>query len=47
MQKKVFSYHDVIMIIKVNPLRAEFFRGDINTYLHFVLFLHIDTTQVI
>ena len=30
-----------------NPLRAKFFRGNINIYLHFVSFLHIDTTQVI
>ena len=31
----------------INPLRAKFFRGNINIYLHFVLFLHIDTTQVV
>ena len=31
----------------INPLRAKFFRGSINTYLNFVLFLHIDTTQVV
>ena len=31
----------------VNPLRAKFFRGNINIYLHFVSFLHIDTTQVV
>ena len=30
-----------------NPLRAKFFRGNINIYLHFVSFLHIDTTQVV
>ena len=30
----------------VNPLRAKFFRGKINIYLHFVSFLHIDATQV-
>ena len=30
----------------INPLRAKFFRGNINIYLHFVSFLHIDTTQV-
>ena len=30
----------------VNPLHAKFFRGNINIYLHFVSFLHIDTTQV-
>ena len=33
-------------ILKFNPLRAKFFRGNINKYLHFVSFLHIDTTQV-
>ena len=31
----------------INPLRAKFFRGSINIYLHFVSFLHIDTTQVV
>ena len=31
----------------LNPLRAIFFRGNINIYLHFVSYLHIDTTQVV
>ena len=31
----------------INPLRAKFFRGNINIYLHFVSLLHIDTTQVV
>ena len=31
----------------VNPLRAKFFRENINIYLHFVSYLHIDTTQVV
>ena len=31
----------------LNPLRAKFFRGNINISLHFVSFLHIDTTQVV
>ena len=31
----------------LNPLRARFFRRNINIYLHFVSFLHIDTTQVV
>ena len=31
----------------VNPLRAKFFRGNLNIYLHFVSFLHIDATQVV
>ena len=30
-----------------NPLRATFFRENINIYLHFVSYLHIDTTQVV
>ena len=30
-----------------NPLHAKFFRGNINMYLHFVSFLHIDTTRVV
>ena len=29
------------------PLHAKFFKGNINIYLHFVSFLHIDTTQVV
>ena len=31
----------------INPLRAKFFRGNINIYLHFVSFLHIDVIQVL
>ena len=31
----------------INPLRAKFFRGNINIYLHFVSFLHIDMAQVV
>ena len=31
----------------INPLRAKFFRGNINIYLHFVSFLHVDITQVV
>ena len=30
-----------------NSLRAKFFRENINIYLHFVSYLHIDTTQVV
>ena len=33
--------------VAVNPLRAKFFRGNINIYLHFVSFLHIDRMQVV
>ena len=31
----------------LNPLRAKFFWGNINMYLHFMSFLHIDMTQVL
>ena len=31
----------------INPLHAKFFKVNINIYLHFVSFLHIDTTQVV
>ena len=34
----------VIYKLSINPLRAKFVRGNINIYLHFVSFLHIDTT---
>ena len=37
---KRYVYH-------INPLRSKFFTGHINIYLHFVSFLHIDTTQVV
>ena len=38
---------NIFKCISFNPLNAKFFRGNINIYLHFVLFLHIDTTQVV
>ena len=31
----------------INPLRAKFVRESINIYLHFVSYLHIDTTQMV
>ena len=31
----------------LNSLRAELFKRNINMYLHFVSFLHIDMTQVL
>ena len=37
----------IINIFILNPLHAKFFRGNINIYLHFVSFLHIDATQVV
>ena len=30
-----------------NPSRAKFFRENINIYLHFMSFLHINKTQVV
>ena len=36
-----------LVTVYFNPLSAKFFRGNINIYLHFVSFLHIDTTQVV
>ena len=32
---------------QINPLRAKFFRGKINIYLHFMSLLNIDMTQVL
>ena len=37
----------LVQAMAFNPLRAIFFRGNINIYLHFVSFPHIDTTQVV
>ena len=34
-------------MLQINPLHAKFFRENINIYLHFVLYLHIDTMQVV
>ena len=33
--------------IGINPLRAKFLRENINIYLHFMSFLHIDKTQIV
>ena len=47
-QVQVNSLKPVPLILTwLNPLRAKFFKGNINIYLHFVSFLHIDTTQVV
>ena len=37
----------LLLLIWINPLRAKFFRENINIYLHFMSFLHINKTQVI
>ena len=36
----------LIYCLLINPLRAKFFWGNINIYLHIMPFLHIDMTQV-
>ena len=36
-----------LTLTNVNSLRAKFFRGNINIYLHFVSLIHIDMTQVL
>ena len=33
--------------MQVNPLCAKFFRENMNMYLHFLSYLHIDTTQIV
>ena len=38
---------DRSQIYRLNPLRAKFFRGNINIYLHFMSFLHTNKTQVV
>ena len=35
-----------IKTTQINPLRAIFFRENINIYLHIVSYLHIDMTRV-
>ena len=41
-----YSFHQ-FSVNHFNPLRAKFFRGNMNIYVHFVSFLHIDTMQVV
>ena len=41
------SFWPMTLLIWVNPLRAKFFRGNINIYLHFMSLLHIDMTEVL
>ena len=47
--ERIIMTHTLRFIWEVgfNPLRAKFFRGNINIYLHFVSFHHTDTTQVV
>ena len=50
--KELFVFEKVISLApgrhrgNLNPLRAKFFGGNKNIYLHFMSFLHIDMTQV-
>ena len=37
----------LLIVLAFNPLRAKFFRENIKIYLHFVSYLHIDTTQLV
>ena len=36
-----------VCTMEFNPLRAKFFRWNINIYLHLMSLLHIDMTQVL
>ena len=40
-------WHQVTCNHGINPLRAKFFRGNINIYLHFLSLHHIDMTQIV
>ena len=42
-----FKSFCVAQAVFMYPWRAKFFKGNINIYLHFVAFLHIDTMQVV
>ena len=44
---KLDSGKDRLYQQSVNPLRAKFFRENINIYSHFMSFLHINKTQVV
>ena len=46
-RKSPYNHNKTMHKSNVNPLRAKFFRGNINIHLHFVSFLHIDMTQVV
>ena len=39
--------HQMKRSVVINPLRAEFFRRNMNIYLHFMSFLHTNKTQVV
>ena len=39
--------YKILEEIIINPFDAKFFRENINVYLHFMSFLHIDKTQVV
>ena len=36
-----------VKLMWINPLHANFFRGNTNIYSHFISFLHMDMTQVV
>ena len=41
------NWNNIYSHTELNPLRANFFGGNINIYLHFMSLLHIDITQVL
>ena len=41
------EFSEAAILVRVNPLRAKFFWGNIKIYLHFMSFLRIDMTQVL
>ena len=43
----IFQTFSIALSSMINPLCAKFFRGNINIYLHFMSFVHIDTMQVV
>ena len=48
MMQDIDIFQDIFELFKpINPLRAKFFRGNIDIYSHFVSFLHIGMMQVV
>ena len=44
---RCYAVCSIIPSLHFNPLRAKFFRGNINIYLHFMSLRHIDMTEVL
>ena len=45
--QNIYSKFNSYYSKNLNPLHAKVFRGNKNTYLHFMLFFHVDMTQVV